>query len=338
MSTYDVEGVKQALLERVASSDTPRDVLKAPEIRELYSVIGSLPPEERGVFGKQVNEVKVTVENAIEARENELESADVQSIDVTAPWDVNSTAPKLLPTENGTQHPLTKELDVVVDIFTRMGFEAYESRQIDDDHHMFGALNFPEDHPARDGYDTFRTEEGFIPPAHTSTMQHRILKEGKEKLEAGGQIAAVSYGRVFRNEDVDATHEHTFYQCEGVFVSKDATLGQMLGTLRSFFETYYGQALRVKTQPAYFPFVEPGLEFAIEKPAAIGGKPGEWLEMLGCGMIHPNVLKEAGIDPTQYRGFAWGGGVERLVMLKYGIEDLRYFESAKLAFLRKFAS
>jgi phenylalanyl-tRNA synthetase alpha chain len=169
-------------------------------------------------------------------------------------------------------------------------------------------------------------------------MQHRILKDGKAALEAGGHIAAVSYGRVFRNEDVDATHEHTFYQCEGVYVSKDATLGQMLGTLRSFFETYYGQALRIKTQPAYFPFVEPGLEFAIEKPAAIGGKPGEWLEMLGCGMIHPNVLKEAGIDPTQYRGFAWGGGIERLVMLKYGIEDLRHFESAKLAFLRKFAS
>lgn len=336
--THDVEGVKQSLLERVASSDTPRDVLKAPEIRELYGVIATLPNEERGAFGKQVNGVKVAIEAAIEARENELESADVQPIDITAPWDVNSTQPRLLPTEQGTQHPLTKELEEVADIFTRMGFEAIESRQIDDDHHMFGALNFPEDHPARDGYDTFRTEEGFIPPAHTSTMQHRILKEGKAKLEAGGQIAAISYGRVFRNEDVDATHEHTFYQCEGVFVSKDATLGQMLGTLRSFFETYYGQALRVKTQPAYFPFVEPGLEFAIEKPAAIGGKPGEWLEMLGCGMIHPNVLKEAGIDPTHYRGFAWGGGIERLVMLKYGIEDLRHFESAKLAFLRKFAS
>lgn len=338
MPTYDVEGVKQSLLERVASSESPRDVLKATEIRELYSVIGSLAPEERGAFGKQVNEVKLAVEAAIEAREAELESADIVPLDITAPWDVNTQKPTLLPTENGTQHPLTKELDVVVDIFTRMGFEAVESRQIDDDHHMFGALNFPEDHPARDGYDTFRTEEDFIPPAHTSTMQHRILKEGKAKLEAGGQIAAISYGRVFRNEDVDATHEHTFYQCEGVFVSKDATLGDMLGTLRSFFETYYGQALRVKTQPAYFPFVEPGLEFAIEKPAVIGGKPGEWLEMLGCGMIHPNVLKEAGINPTQYRGFAWGGGVERLVMLKYGIEDLRHFESAKLAFLRKFAS
>lgn len=338
MSKYDVEGVKQSLLERVASSESPKDVLKAPEFRELYGVIGSLPPEERGAFGKQVNELKIAVEEAIAARENDLESADVQAIDVTAPWDVNGSKPQLLPTEHGTQHPLTKELDAVVDIFTRMGFDAIESRQIDDDHHMFGVLNFPKDHPARDGYDTFRTEEGFIPPAHTSTMQHRILKDGKAALEVGGHIAAVSYGRVFRNEDVDATHEHTFYQCEGVYVSKDATLGQMLGTLRSFFETYYGQTLRIKTQPAYFPFVEPGLEFAIEKPAAIGGKPGEWLEMLGCGMIHPNVLKEAGIDPTQYRGFAWGGGIERLVMLKYGIEDLRYFESAKLAFLRKFAS
>lgn len=338
METYDIEGVEKTLLTRVAESDTPRDVLKAPEIRELYAVIAQLPSEERGEFGRRVNQVKVAVQAAIEARETELEAADVVPLDVTAPWAPNMSRPKLLPTETGTRHPLTTELEAVIDIFTRMGFEAVESRQIDDDHHMFGALNFPKDHPARDGYDTFRTEEGYIPPAHTSTMQHRILKRGKAQLEAGGQIAAISYGRVFRNEDVDATHEHTFYQVEGVFVSPTATLGEMLGTLRSFFETYYGQALRIKTQPGYFPFVEPGLEFAIEKPASIGGKPGEWLEMLGCGMIHPNVLKAAGIDPTKYRGFAWGGGVERLVMLKYGIEDLRHFESAKLAFLRKFTA
>jgi phenylalanyl-tRNA synthetase alpha chain len=338
MSSYDVQGVLESLLQQVAASQSPREVLKAPEFKEMYSTIATLPPEERGAFGRQVNEVKVAVENAVQVREEQLESADVVALDVTAPWSVNATKPELLPTEQGTQHPLTKELENVIDIFTRMGFDAVESRQIDDDHHMFGTLNFPEDHPARDGYDTFRTEEGFIPPAHTSTMQNRILIDGKEKLEAGGEIAAVSYGRVFRNEDVDATHEHTFYQVEGVYVSKTANLGQMLGTLRSFFETYYGQTLRVKTQPAYFPFTEPGLEFLIEKPAAIGGKPGEWLEMLGCGMIHPNVLKAAGIDPTQYRGFAWGGGVERLVMLKYGIEDLRHFESGKLAFLRKFES
>lgn len=332
-----LETIRSQLIERVHTSETPRDVLRALEFKDLYKAIATLAPEEKGPYGKAINELKQVVETAIEARVDELESGEVVAIDVTAPWDVNSAKPAFLPTTEGSQHPLTTELTNVIDIFTRMGFEAVESRQIDDDFHMFGSLNFPENHPARDGYDTFRTGEGFIPPAHTSTMQNRILASGKEKLEAGGQIAAISYGRVYRNEDVDATHEHTFYQVEGVFVSKDATLGDMLGTLRSFFEVYYGQQLRIKTQPAYFPFVEPGLEFAIEKPAALGGKPGEWLEMLGCGMIHPNVLRAAGIDPTVYRGFAWGGGVERLVMLKYGIEDLRHFESAKLNFLRKFA-
>ena len=285
-----IDDVRQILLAQVADSQTPRDVLKAKELKDLYGKIATIDPSERAVFGKNVNSLKNDLEAAIVARESALDDAAVIAIDVTAPWDINSSNPELLPTEYGTQHPLTKELEVVIDIFTRMGFEAIESRQIDDDFHMFGALNFPENHPARDGYDTFRTEEDFIPPAHTSTMQNRVLKDGKVKLEAGGQIAAVSYGRVFRNEDVDTTHEHTFYQCEGVFVSESATLANMIGTLRAFFESYYGQTLKVKTQPAYFPFVEPGMEFAIEKPASLGGKPGEWLEMLGCGMIHPNVL------------------------------------------------
>lgn len=337
MSVVEVENVKQLLLSRVASSDAPAEVLKAPEIKKLYAMIGSLDPSEKAAFGKRVNEVKIAVEAAVAARAAALEDADVEPIDVTAPWAAGESKPSLFPVETGSVHPISQEIAVITDIFTRMGFTAIESRQIDDDHHMFGALNFPEGHPARDGYDTFRTEEGFIPPAHTSTMQHRILKDGKATLEQGGAIASVSYGRVFRNEDTDATHEHTFYQCEGVYVSDSATLGDMLGTLRSFFETYYGQALRIKTQPAYFPFVEPGLEFAIEKPASIGGKPGDWLEMLGCGMIHPNVLEAAGIDSRKYQGFAFGGGVERLIMLKYGIEDLRHFESARLAFLRKFA-
>ena len=333
----DMNELRMALVERIAGSDEPREILKDEAIKQLYAAIPTLPPEERGAYGKSVNELKVALEAAVALRESELEEQAVVPIDVTAPWDANAARPALLATERGAQHPLTRELERVIDIFTRMGFEAVESRQLDDDFHMFGALNFPENHPARDGYDTFRTEEGFIPPAHTSTMQNRILKAGKARLETGGQIAAVSYGRCFRNEDVDPTHEHTFYQCEGVFVSDDATLGQMLGTLRGFFEEYYGQKLKIKTQPGYFPFVEPGLEFLIEKPEALGGKPGEWLEMLGCGMIHPNVLRAADIDPEKYRGFAWGGGIDRLVMLKYGIEDLRHFESGKLQFLRKFA-
>ena len=175
-----------------------------------------------------------------------------------------------------------------------------------------------------------------IPPAHTSTMQHRVLNKYRKNLDTGQAIAVVVPGRVFRNEDVDATHEHTFYQCEGVYVSSDCNMGQMLGILREFFEKYYGQKLNIRTQPGYFPFTEPSLEFMIEKPKSLGGKKGDYLEMLGCGMIHPNVLKMAGIDPMRYHGFAWGGGIDRLVMLKYGLSDVRYFESGNLNFLREF--
>ncbi len=339
MTTEQFDTIKQDLLQTISSSDRPQEVLKSDVLKKLYAEIPKVAPEKRAELGQQINNLRRELETAINIRLAHLEQTDVPPIDVTAPWYPNASKkdrPQLLPTEEGSLHPLSQELERVINIFTRMGFEAIESRQIDDDYHMFTSLNFPENHPARDGYDTFRTEEGLVPPAHTSTMQNRILIDGRRKLETQGQIASISYGRVFRNEDVDATHEHTFYQVEGVFVSEHANLAEMLGTLRSFFEVYYGQKLKIKTQPAYFPFVEPGLEFAIEKPAALGGKPGEWLEMLGCGMIHPNVLKMAGIDPEKYRGFAWGGGVERLVMLKYGIEDLRHFESGKLAFLRKF--
>jgi phenylalanyl-tRNA synthetase alpha chain len=314
-----VEEVKELLLAQVASSESPQDVLKSVEFRNLYSVIATLPPNERAEYGNKVNDMKRAVELAATNRQNELEESSVTPIDVSAPMADSQTLPELLSTELGTVHPLSKELETVIDIYTRMGFEALESRQIDDDEHMFATLNFPANHPARDGYDTFRTEEGFIPPAHTSTMQNRILKSGRAKLERDGMIA--------------------FYQCEGIFVSRDASLAQMIGTLTNFFETYYGQHLRIKTQPGYFPFVEPGLEFLIDRPQSLKKKKSageEWLEMLGCGMIHPNVLLAAGIDPNEYKGFAWGGGIDRLVMLKYGIDDVRHFEAGQLTFLRKF--
>jgi phenylalanyl-tRNA synthetase alpha chain len=336
-----IQQIRNELLAELQTLENPNDILKSPKIKELYKIIPTLPNEQKGAFGAQVNDLKNEIQAEAAKIMEAKESAEVEALDISAPFAESSpekivAKPELLSAKNGSIHPLQKELERVVDIYTRMGFEAVESRQIDDDWNMFGALNFPENHPARDGYDTFRTEEGFIPPAHTSTMQNRVLKHGKKQLEEEGQIAHVSYGRVFRNEDLDATHEHTFYQCEGVFVSENATLAQMLGTLHAFFEEYYGQKLKIKTQPGYFPFTEPSLEFLIEKPAVLGGKPGEWLEMLGCGMIHPNVLEAAGIDSKKYRGFAWGGGIERLVMLKYGISDIRYFESGKLEFLREF--
>ena len=249
---------------------------------------------------------------------------------------VNEALPEVYPQSYGSKHPLMQEIDRVTEIYQLMGFDVMESRQLDDEFHMFDSLNFAKEHPARDGYDTFRTEEGLIPPAHTSTMQHRALKKYKHNLDEGKAIAVVIPGRVHRNEDVDATHEHTFYQCEGVYVSENCNMGNMLGVLREFFEKYYGQKLNIRTQPGYFPFTEPSLEFMIEKPKTLGGKKGDFLEMLGCGMIHPNVLKMAGIDPTKYHGFAWGGGMDRLVMLKYGLDDVRYFESGNLNFLKEF--
>lgn len=298
-----------------------------------YAKIKTFPVEDRGKFGREINDKKQKLLRKIADLEAIQDEAEIEPIDIYAPTAPNQPIPKL---HLGTRHPLMVELEKVIDIYTTMGFDVLESRQLDDEFHMFESLNFPPDHPARDGYDTFRTAEGFIPPAHTSTMQHRALKKYKHRLEQGEEIAVVIPGRVFRNEDADATHEHTFYQCEGVFVSQDASMGQMFGVLKHFFESYYGQKLKIKTQPGYFPFTEPSAELLIEKPAALGGRGGDWLEMLGCGMIHPNVLKMAGIDPAAYHGFAWGGGIDRLAMLKYGLNDVRHFESGKLDFLEKF--
>ena len=298
-----------------------------------YAKIKDIPQSERKAFGVKLNERKQALLAQIAEAEAAAESENIEPIDITAPAAPNQPIPTF---KKGSKHPLMTELDRVIDIYSRMGFNVMESYQLDDEFHMFESLNFPDGHPARDGYDTFRTAEGFIPPAHTSTMQHRALLRYKEQLEQGGQIAVVIPGRVFRNEDVDATHEHPFYQCEGVYVSEDATVGQMLGLLKNFFEAYYEQQLNIKTQPGYFPFTEPSLELLIEKPKSLGGKGDGWLEMLGCGMIHPNVLKSAGIDPDKYKGFAWGGGIDRLVIMKYQLSDIRYFESGKLQFLEEF--
>ena len=306
------------------------------KVNAEYAGIRDVPAEKRAEFGRKINEKKQAILAKIAKAEKKALDVDVEPLDVTAPTAPGEPLPTVYPELQGSRHPLMTELNRVAEIYQLMGFDIVESRQLDDEYHMFDSLNFAKEHPARDGYDTFRTEEGLIPPAHTSTMQNRVLKMYKHKLDEGGNIAVTVPGRVFRNEDVDATHEHTFYQCEGVYVSRDCTLAQMLGILREFFEKYYEQKLNIRTQPGYFPFTEPSLEFLIEKPKALGGKKGDWLEMLGCGMIHPNVLKMAGIDPEKYHGFAWGGGIDRLVILKYGLTDIRWFESGNLTFLKEF--
>lgn len=336
-----IKKVKEQLLTRLEGLDDKKQILKSPELRELYGEIKNQPEEKRAEFGQAVNALKQELEEIISSSISSKNS-DLRSIDVTAPMDVNADTPELLPTEDGTIHPITKEKQKICDIFYRMGFEVSESREIDDEFHMFTSLNFPEGHPARDDYDTFMTEEGLVAPAHTSTMQHRIIKARKDKLEKGEPIAVLAMDRVFRNEDLDARHEHTFTQHEGIFVSEGVTVGNLVGTLKLFFTTYYEKEVDVKITPFYFPFTEPSFEFSLSCPFCEKGEDCKvcsserWIEMLGCGMIHPNVLKMAGIDPKKYTGFAWGGGVERLVMVKEDIEDVRHFNSGKLSFLRQF--
>lgn len=341
----DISQVRETLLARYDSIEDKAMILRAPELRDLFAAIRNQPSNQRAAYGQAVNALKAELEEKIRLGAKKTE--ELASIDVTAPFDVNAERPALLPADQGTVHPLTREIEVITDIFYRMGFNIAESREIDDQYHMFETLNFPKGHPARDDYDTFMTVETdrdgdpFIAPAHTSTMQNRTLVQYGDNLADGKPIAVVIPDRVFRNEDLDARHEHTFYQFEGIYVDRGIHAGMLIATLQSFLEEYYGQKLEVRVNPFYFPFTEPSFEFSLSCPFCrkkgchICSQAG-WIELLGCGMIHPNVLAAAGIDPHIYTGFAWGGGVDRLVMMKHGIEDVRYFESAKLDFLRQF--
>lgn len=336
----NVAETRDLLLKRIETLSDKKQILRAPELRDLYSQIKDQPEDQRAELGQSINDLK----NELEELVSQIPTTNDQlpPIDVTAPMDVNSAIPKLLPTENGSIHPITRETQKISDIFYRMGFEVSPSREIDDDYHMFTSLNFPEEHPARDDYDTFMTEEGLVAPAHTSTMQNRVISARKNQLEKGEAIAVLAMDRVFRNEDLDARHEHTFHQAEGVYVAKDVTVGNLVATLKLFLSTYFERDIEAKITPFYFPFTEPSFEFSLSCPFCSYGEDcrvcsGErWIELLGCGMIHPNVLKEAGVDSAIYTGFAWGVGIERLVMMKHNIEDIRNFNSGKLAFLRQF--
>lgn len=345
--SYQIEQIETAaatLNKEFAELVDKQAILRSNELQALYDTLKALPNDQKAAFGKELNALKSDLQAQVAATQDEIE--ELPPIDVTAPMDVNAAKPALLPTEQGTTHPLTQEIDTVVDVFLRMGFVTEESREIDDQYHMFESLNFPKGHPARDDWDTFMTietdadGEQLIAPAHTSTMQNRILRKYLDNLKNGEPIAAIVPDRTFRNEDLDARHEHTFYQVEGVYVAKHVHAGMLVATLQKFLEEYYGKKLDVRINPYYFPFTEPSFEFALSCPFCEDGcavcSGSKWIELLGCGMIHPNVLKAADIDPNEYTGFAFGCGIDRLVMMKHNIEDVRHFESAKLDFLRQF--
>ncbi len=346
--TAEIAKVREQLLGQLNQVQNKREILRSPSLKSLYSRISTLDPQQRAGFGQAVNALKNEIEKLIQS--DISNTAELPPIDITAPFGSDKASERfgLLTADSGSIHPLMREQDLICEIFSNMGFSTMESREIDDDWHMFGSLNFPEGHPARDDYDTFNIvqtdEQGhpLLSPAHTSTMQNRALQAYQDELKHGRPIAVILPGRVFRHEDVDVRHEHTFYQFEGIYVAEGVTIGNLIATLVSFLESYYQKNVSFSTQPFYFPFTEPSLEFSIGCPFCdqqgchICSGSG-WIELIGCGMIHPNVLKAAGIDPNKYQGFAWGCGIDRLAMMKYGIEDVRLFKSGRLEFLRQFS-
>ncbi len=331
-------------------TDIEKDLLKLPSnelkkkylskegiVTNLFKEIKSLNTKDKGTYGKELNKVKGLIEEKIKRSEHTDIEQSSKKIDPSAPFDINTSKdkrPHILDLK-GSTHPLYRELEKILDIFQRMGFDIMESRQIDDDFHMFESLNFPKGHPARDMYDTFWTDDGYVLPAHTSTMQNRALR----KL-GPPPIRVVLPGRCFRNEATDASHEHTFYQIEGIYVDEGISMGHMLATIKEYLEQYLETDLEVKIQPAYFPFTEPDTEFVISCPfckkvgCSTCGYTG-WIELMGCGMIHPNVLTAGGIDPQKYTGFAWGVGLDRLTLIKSGITDIRKLRDGDINFLRQ---
>lgn len=306
-------------------------------VTTLFKQIKGIEPSQRKEFGIELNRVKTLIEDSAKVEVSSLKN-EIQKIDPTAPFDINTAKekrPHILDLK-GSAHPLYTELEIMLDIFQRMGFEIMESRQMDDDFHMFESLNFPKGHPARDMYDTFWSDEGFVLPAHTSTMQNRALR----KL-GPPPIRVVLPGRCFRNEATDASHEHTFYQIEGIYVDEGISMGDMLATIKEYLEQYLERELEIKVQPAYFPFTEPDAEFVISCPfcnkvgCSTCGYTG-WIELMGCGMIHPNVLQMGGIDSSKYSGFAWGVGLDRLTLIKRDITDIRKLRDGDINFLRQF--
>lgn len=344
-----ISSAKEALILELNDLDNKEDILKSKTFKKLFDEIKNIPNDQRSLYGKALNDLKAQIlKEASKLKGTNLVERD--DIDVSSDLDINQPVDSLisLPAGIGSAHPVMSEMDNILNIFKTMGFSAIESYEIDDDYHMFESLNFPLDHPARDDFDTFilssldESKRPLVASAQTSTMQNRVIKANAHNLINEDQpIAYVIPGRVFRKEDLDARHEHTFYQIEGIYISKKVTVANLIDTLRQFMSAYFNKEVELKTQPFYFPFTEPSFEFAVSCPfCAKGGcnvcSYSGWIELLGCGMIHPNVLKMASLDPNQYSGFAFGIGFMRMIMIKYNIEDIRHFFSGKLDFLRQF--
>ncbi|HHW21890.1 MAG TPA: phenylalanine--tRNA ligase subunit alpha [Clostridiaceae bacterium] len=335
-----LEAIKNQAMEKLARVSSIRELEdlkvaylgKKGELTGILKQMGTLSPEERPVIGQLANEVRFALEESISQAKDRLikEERSIrlknETIDVTMPGKVKSI---------GRRHPLTIVLDELKDIFLGMGYEIAEGPEIELDYNNFEALNIPKNHPARDTQDTFYISENVVLRTHTSPVQIRHMMSHKPP------IRIICPGRVYRSDAVDATHSPVFHQVEGLVVDKNVTMGDLVGTLQAFAKGIFGENTRIRLRPHHFPFTEPSAEVDVSCWGCGGSgcricKGEGWIEILGAGMVHPNVLRVCGIDPDVYSGFAFGLGIERIAMGKFGIDDMRLLFENDIRFLRQF--
>ncbi len=323
-----------ALVETAATPDLPaldavrvKYLGKKGLLTEQLKGLGRLPAGDRPAAGAAINAAKERLTAALDARRTLLEDAVLAAELAGARIDV--TLPGRGPVSGGL-HPVTLTMERVIALFDAAGFEVVEGPEIEDDYHNFEALNIPAHHPARAMHDTFYFPDGSLLRTHTSPVQIRVMQDRRPPLRI------IAPGRVYRC-DYDQTHSPMFHQVEGLLVDEQVTMGDLKGLLHVFLREFFAtDDLQIRFRPSYFPFTEPSAEVDIKLPSAHGYS--DWLEVLGCGMVHPRVLANVGIDAERYRGFAFGLGIERMAMLRYGVDDLRLFYENDLLFLRQFAS
>ena len=302
---------------------------KKGEVTALLKSLGGLEPEERKTFGQAVNRVKQDIQGLLNDRRAALEAEALSAklagerIDVTLPGRGE---------ERGGLHPVTRAMQRITDLFNRLGFDVATGPEVEDDHHNFEALNFPAHHPARAMHDTFYFGDGRLLRTHTSPVQVRAMLANVAQGESA--IRVIAPGKVYRS-DYDQTHSPMFHQAEGLLVGETVSMADLKGVLQAFVDAFFERPMAMRFRPSYFPFTEPSAEVDVAWDKGDGSEPG-WLEILGCGMVHPNVLAACGIDSERYIGYAFGMGVERLAMLRYGVTDLRPFFDNDLRFLRQF--
>jgi len=340
MPEEKIRALRETALARISAARTVEELEairvealgRKGELAQISKEMAKLAPENRARAGKLLNSAKDALEEALELRKREFEQAAL-SARLDAEWvDLTLPAPGLRP---GSLHPITQIQREIEDLFVSLGFMVLDGPEVETEYHNFDALNIPSEHPARDAQDTFWLTDGNLLRTHTSPVQVRGMERFRPPLRM------IAPGRVFRNESVDASHEHTFYQLEGMMIDRDVSVAHLLYFMKALLREIFRREVTVRLRPGFFPFVEPGFELDIQCFICGGAgcpvcKHSGWVELLPCGLVNPNVLRTSRIDPDTWSGFAFGLGLTRLVMMRYEIDDIRLLESGDLRFLQQF--